>query len=246
MKRAFLAYGLSFAIVSSLTLIPVSSFAKTLKACAEEWKANKTTIQASGKKKTAFIIECRAEAASAEPAKAPEAQPAPAGQQQAAAAETKGKTARACAAEWTSNKAALQASGKTRRDFIAGCRAGASSTAAAAPSEPAKPEQKPVVAAAPQQQAPAEQPKPEIAAAPAPKAAAPKAPAGALAAGQFASESEAKSHCPGDTVVWANTRSKVYHYASSRIYGHTKRGAYMCEKETASAGIRAAKRERRL
>jgi hypothetical protein len=59
-------------------------------------------------------------------------------------------------------------------------------------------------------------------------------------------EADAKSHCPGDTVVWANTRSRVYHYATSRRYGHTKLGAYMCEKETAAAGMRAAKRERRL
>lgn len=241
MKRAFLACGLSVAIVLSLTLIPVSSFAKTLKACEEEWKANKETIKAGGKKKTDFITACRAEAASAEPAaQAPAAQAAPAEQPKAAAAETKGKTAKACAAEWTANKPALQAGGKTRKDYIAECRAGTSSTANAAPAQPAQPEQKPAVAAAPQQ-APAEQPKSEMTAAPAPKA-----PAGVLAGGQFASESEAKSHCPGDTVVWANTRSKVYHYASSRRYGHTKRGAYMCEKETASAGMRAAKRERRL
>jgi hypothetical protein len=78
--------------------------------------------------------------------------------------------------------------------------------------------------------------------APAPKKA--KAPA-ALGTGQFASETEAKASCPGDTVVWANLSSKVYHYATAKTYGKTKRGAYICEKSTAAAGFRAAKKEQR-
>jgi hypothetical protein len=65
------------------------------------------------------------------------------------------------------------------------------------------------------------------------------------AAGQFSSEAEAKSHCPGDTVVWANTGTKVYHYAGTAPYGKTKRGAFMCERETAAAGLRAARNEKR-
>jgi hypothetical protein len=68
--------------------------------------------------------------------------------------------------------------------------------------------------------------------------------AAALKAGQFASESEAKASCPGDTVVWANLNTKVYHHAGAATYGKTKRGAYMCEKETGSAGFRAAKNEK--
>ncbi|MBI4724163.1 MAG: signal protein [Rhodomicrobium sp.] len=66
----------------------------------------------------------------------------------------------------------------------------------------------------------------------------------ALKAGQFASEAEAKASCPGETVVWANTGTKVYHFAGNAKYGTTKRGAYMCEKEATSAGIRAAKNEK--
>ncbi len=77
---------------------------------------------------------------------------------------------------------------------------------------------------------------------PAPKK--PRAPA-ALKTGQFATEAEAKANCPGDTVVWANTGTKVYHYSGNATYGKTKRGAYMCEKDTAAAGIRAAKNEKR-
>lgn len=69
--------------------------------------------------------------------------------------------------------------------------------------------------------------------------------AAAPKAGQFASEAEAKASCPGDTVVWANTGTKVYHFQGSGPYGTTKRGAYMCEKDTGAAGFRAAKNEKR-
>ena len=32
--------------------------------------------------------------------------------------------------------------------------------------------------------------------------------------------------------MWVNTKSKVYHYAGSNTYEHTKVGAYMCEIDT--------------
>jgi hypothetical protein len=67
----------------------------------------------------------------------------------------------------------------------------------------------------------------------------------ALKAGQFASEAEAKASCPGESVVWANTGTKVYHHSGTAAYGTTKRGAYMCEKDAAPAGMRAAKNEKR-
>ena len=66
----------------------------------------------------------------------------------------------------------------------------------------------------------------------------------ALASGQFANEAEAKANCPGDSVVWANLGTKVFHHAGSAAYGTTKRGAYMCEKDTGAAGFRAAKNEK--
>jgi len=301
MKQALLIYGLSAVLASSL-LISSSSSAKTVRACEDEWKANKASIQASGKKKADFMTECRAETASTEPATAPAAQPAPAASSNPSATAPRArsaKTIRACAAEWNANKASLEASGKTRKDFITECRAGAETTAAATPSTGVTPRTPPAAgkktvkaceaewrankasiqasgkkktdfmtecraepastqAAAPAPQpAPTQQPQSEVAAAPqsttaaqpkseATAAPAPQAPTASLASGQFTTEAEAKTHCPGDTVVWANTRSKVYHYASSRRYGHTKMGAYMCEKETAAAGMRAAKREKRL
>ena len=65
-----------------------------------------------------------------------------------------------------------------------------------------------------------------------------------LEAGQFADEASAKSRCPTDTVVWVNLPSKVYHFAGTKSYGTTKRGAYMCEKEAIAAEDRASKTER--
>ena len=64
-----------------------------------------------------------------------------------------------------------------------------------------------------------------------------------LAADQFSSEQAAKSHCPGDAVVWVNlSGSKAYHTKGNRYYGKTKHGAFMCQKEADQAGFHAAGR----
>jgi hypothetical protein len=133
------------------------------------------------------------------------------------------KTAKQCQDEWTANKASIQASGKKKKDFIAECRgASGTSTAPASPSpSAAKPAPPPSTAGK--------------------GSGTSTAPAGA---GEFASEAQAKSHCPGDTVVWANLDSKIYHFGGNRSYGNTKKGAYMCERDTAAAGLRAAKNEK--
>jgi hypothetical protein len=61
-----------------------------------------------------------------------------------------------------------------------------------------------------------------------------------LASNQFSEESAAKSHCPGDTVVWVNLGgSKAYHTSGDRYYGKTKEGAYMCQKEADQSGYHA-------
>jgi hypothetical protein len=134
------------------------------------------------------------------------------------------KTAKQCNDEWTASKAAIQASGKTKKVFIAECRG----QATAAPP-----------AAAPARTAATPPPTPPPATTRSPTAAAP------TAAGQFSTEAQAKARCPGATVVWVNLNSKVYHFAGTRNYGTTKSGAYICEKDTVSAGFRAAKNEKR-
>jgi hypothetical protein len=60
---------------------------------------------------------------------------------------------------------------------------------------------------------------------------------------RFSTESAAKAHCPGDTVVWvASARSRVYHLSGERSYGRSRRGAYMCQKDAQSAGMRQSGR----
>ncbi len=145
MKQALLICGFAAVIASSLFISSPSS-AKTVKACDEEWKANKATIQASGKKKKDFVTECRAETASAEPSAATATPSSQAGTSPAPASPRSVKTLRACAAEWTANEETLQASGKTRKDFVTECRAGTETTGAAtsAPSTGMTPSATPV------------------------------------------------------------------------------------------------------
>ena len=56
----------------------------------------------------------------------------------------------------------------------------------------------------------------------------------------FDTESAAQARCPKDVVVWLNIPSGIYHYKGERWYGHTKHGAYACEKEAIKAGDRAS------
>ena len=58
---------------------------------------------------------------------------------------------------------------------------------------------------------------------------------------QYSTERQARSHCPSDTVVWANTHSNIYHFRGTSNYGNTVAGAYMCEQNSLREGMRAAK-----
>jgi hypothetical protein len=68
-------------------------------------------------------------------------------------------------------------------------------------------------------------------------------PEGQAAEDQYTTERQAWSHCPSDTVVWANTRSNIYHFRGTQNYGSTVAGAYMCEHDAIAEGMRAAKNE---
>jgi hypothetical protein len=149
------------------------------------------------------------------------------------------KTAKACESEWRANKASIQGSGKTKKAFMVECRSGTGQTAAAPAVTPPATSQDST--AQPPANAPATPRRTAREATPRPD----RGTAVAANAGQFQTEAEAKARCPGQTVVWANTRSKVYHFAGSRSYGNTKRGAYMCERDTSAAGLRSAKNEKR-
>ncbi len=217
---------------------PALAQQKTVKACQDEWRANKDANQAAGVTEKAYVDKCRAGGAAAAPVATPPATPAAA--PAAAPAAGAQKTVKACQEEWQANKAAYQAASVTEKAYVDKCRAGESVALPAAPAPaptmaapaapaaiPAAPAKSPATPAS----APATKPSPVPATA-------------AAGANQFTIEAQAKSRCPTDTVVWANLESKIYHFSGHKDYGNTKEGAYMCEKDAQGQGIRAAKNEK--
>ena len=140
------------------------------------------------------------------------------------------KTAAQCNADYAANKAAIKASGQTKKAYVAACRADTTG----APPMAAPPATTAAPAPAPMAPAPA----------PVPAPVAPRPQVGATGAGQFTTDTQARARCPSDTVVWVNTKSSIYHFAGKRDYGNTKQGAYMCEADAKAAGDRAAKNEK--
>ena len=162
------------------------------------------------------------------------------------------KTAGACNDEYKANKGALKDAKERKKDFIAACRAlptGSPTPIGTASSAPATPA---ALATAPASRAAAPS-APPPAAAPSPRRTASAAPGESACANgyanlpashpaaQFCEEAQAKARCPGQPVVWVNTASKVFHIAGSNTYGHTKKGAYMCEADATAEGDRPSK-----
>ncbi len=207
-----------------------------MKMCGEQWQAAKAAGTTNGETWQQFLAQCRAQQKAGAATAAPTVAPAPAtpaptiGQAPAVG----GKTTSQCDAEYAANKAAIKSSGQTKRAFVAACRAGNETipqgTAAAPPTSA------PAPTAAPS-------PAPSPASAPAPAPSTYSSSPTPMGAGEFASEAQARSRCPSDTVVWINTKSHVYHFAGTHNYGHTKEGAYMCEADAKAAGDRAAMNE---
>lgn len=229
---------------------------KTAKECTAEWRADKAGMQARGVTEKAYVEQCKAgttpTASAPSPRPSAPTPPPIAAPSPPTSTSSSQKTAKDCIAEWRADKAGMQARGVTEKAYVDQCRAGGAAPTAAAP-EPrptpaAPPPSRP--APAPTQAAPApapQKPAPTTTAAPIPPPAQqPSAPrdSATLEAGQFADEASAKVRCPTDTVVWVNLPSKVYHFAGTRSYGTTKRGAYMCEKEAIAAEDRASKTEK--
>ena len=154
----------------------------------------------------------------------------------AISASAQQKTAKQCNDEWKANKASIQASGKTKKAFVADCRGVSTATNSPERSAPTGSTKTTTSTAAPVSTT--QQPNPPARTRTYSTATAPSG------RGQFSSETSARLHCPTDTVVWANLESHIYHFSGNRDYGNTKRGAYMCERDTASEGFRAAKNEK--
>ena len=225
--RVWLSVAIGTALLGLATLpAPVLAQQKTVKACQEEWRANKAENQAKGITEKAYVAQCRAGGSAAQPASTPGAKPAPTPSAATSAAQ---KTVKACREEWRANKAAYQAAKVTEKAYVDKCRAGET---VALPAPPTAPPSSAPSAAAPSS-APAVKPSVTVAT---------PTPTGA---GQFQTEPQAKAHCAADIVVWVNRSSKVYHFAGYKNYGTTKNGAYMCEREATTQGFRASKTEKR-
>jgi hypothetical protein len=101
---------------------------KTVRACQEEWRANKAANQSAGITEKAYVAQCRGGGAAAQPTP-------PTGPAETTAAPPGAKTAKACREEWRSNKAENQAKGITEKAYVEQCRTGAA-TAAPTPAAP--------------------------------------------------------------------------------------------------------------
>ena len=241
MRCSIASFGWAAVIVLGLAASASSASAQSvMKVCGDQWKAAKAAGTTNGETWPQFLAQCRAQqsggAAPAPSTYAPTVSPA-----QAPTAGG-GMTTSQCDAEYSANKAAIKASGQTKKAFVAACRAGNATIpqgTAAAPPPPPAPASAPTGSLFPWQQPTAAQPAPAPAPAPANYGSVP-APTGA---GEFATEQQARYRCPSGTVVWVNTKSRVYHFAGTSNYGNTKHGAYMCEQDAQAAGERAAMNE---
>ena len=242
MKKQFGLIVLTTAFFGTVAVAPAE--AKTAKECTAEWRADKAGMQARGTTEKAYVDQCKEGTAPTAAAPPPAAPPSPAVPNTPSAAAPKAgagpstqKSAKDCLAEWRADKVGMQARGMTEKAYVDQCRGGSEPTIAAPVVAPKPPVG--TIAPAPSAAAPTSQK-------PIPPTAArqPSAPVAGGPSGQFADEAQAKAHCPGDTVVWANLSSKIYHFAGGKSYGETKRGAYMCEKEATTAEYRASKNEK--
>ena len=234
-----------------------------MKICASQWKEAQSAGTTGGQTWPQFLAQCRAnQSAGAAPTSATSA-PAPAAQSGSlfpwwqpsaptsapasnAGAPSAGQSVmRQCASRWKEAQSAGTTGGQTWPQFLAQCRA--SQRSAAAPSSgtfaPAPaPAQAPAQAPASQSGSlfPWWQPS-APASAPASSVGAPSA----LRAGQYTTEIQARANCPSDQVVWVNTPTGIYHYSGTHYYGHTRRGAYMCEADARAGGYRATRNRER-
>src|SRR5262249_13183659 len=99
---------------------PILAQQKTVKACQDEWRANKADNQAKGITEKAYVAQCRGGGPTAQPSSAPAAQtPIP-----SAATPTPKKTVKSCQDEWKTNKATYQGAKITEKAYVDKCRAG--------------------------------------------------------------------------------------------------------------------------
>ena len=115
MRRSFLQLTAAAAIVLGIALSGsnLANAQSVMKVCGDQWKAGKAAGTTNGETWPQFLAQCRAQQNSGA-ATPPTAAPATAAV----------KTVSQCDAEYAANKAAIRASGQTKKDFVAACRAG--------------------------------------------------------------------------------------------------------------------------
>jgi hypothetical protein len=116
----------------------------------------------------------------------------------------------------------------TEKAYVKGCTASAATESAK--STKTKPAATPAAATKPEPKKPASTPA--------------SIKSNAKGANQYTTEAQAKARCGSGTVVWANLNTKIFHFSGHADYGHTKNGAYMCERDATGQGMRSAKNEK--
>jgi hypothetical protein len=54
----------------------------------------------------------------------------------------------------------------------------------------------------------------------------------------FREESQARRHCPGDTVVWLDFQTRRYYLSGQARYGQGRTGTFVCQTEARKSGYR--------
>ena len=260
MRNSFVSWLTAAAIVFGFSIAGVNAAnaQSVMRTCATEWKQAEALGTSQGQSWPQFLAQCRTRQGSAAAPSSSTAAPAPAPQSgslfpwsqpsaptspaasNVGASSTGQSVMRLCASQWKEAKAAGTTAGQTWPQFLSQCRARQGSTASSSGGFAPAPAPAPAPASQSgslfpwwQQSAPST--------APASNAGAPSA----LQAGQYTTELAARARCPSDTVVWVNTPTRIYHYSGTRYYGHTLKGAYMCEADARGGGYRAARNRQR-
>ena len=63
---------------------------------------------------------------------------------------------------------------------------------------------------------------------------------------RFKTEAAAAASCPTDTVVWANTKSKIFHLKGTATYGKGKNGTYMCQLDATAEHFKGTKKPEKM
>ena len=125
MFKSFAGFGAAALIALGVALGGSTANAESvMKQCGDQWQAAKAAGTTNGQTWPQFLSQCRAQLKTGAAAPSNAAAPATAAPAPAPAPAATTKTAKECDAEYAANKAAIKASGQTKRAFVAACRAG--------------------------------------------------------------------------------------------------------------------------